>query len=61
MIEKVTSWADVLGCLAIAIGLAQFAAEHLGIGGGLIVFGAAILVMSAGVSLAAGRKRGGAG
>lgn len=61
MINRVTDWAEILGCLALALGAGWLAGERLGVGWGLIAFGTAILVMSAWVSLVAGRRKGGNG
>ena len=60
MINTVTTWFEILGCIALAAGFAYLAGEYLGIAWGLISFGAAILFMSAAISAAqAGRKKGG--
>jgi hypothetical protein len=54
--ETITTWAEAVGLLALALGLGWITAEHLGIGAGLLAFGAAILCMSAGVAALARRK-----
>jgi hypothetical protein len=56
--DTITTWAEVLGCLALALGFAWLAGERLGIGWGLVAFGTAILFMSALIS-AASKRRGG--
>jgi hypothetical protein len=53
-----TTWAEAVGLLAIALGLGWITAEEVGIGWGLLAFGAVILCMSAGVAALARRKGG---
>lgn len=57
MTETVTTYAEALALLAIALGLAWLTADHFGIGWGLLAFGAVILSMSA--LVAALRRKGG--
>lgn len=57
MTETMTTYAEALALLAIALGLAWLTADHFGIGWALLAFGAVILCMSAG--LAALRRKGG--
>ncbi len=57
MIDSITTWAEVVGCLALAVGTGWNVAGRLGVGWGLIAFGAAILFMSAAVSAMAGRRK----
>jgi uncharacterized membrane protein YhfC len=59
MINAVTSWAEVVALLCLALGAAWLIAERHGIGWGLITFGSLILCMSAVVSAVAGRRKGG--
>ena len=56
MIQTVTDWADALGLLAIALGVAYNVGHSHGIGWGAITFGAVILVLSA--ALAAWNRHG---
>ena len=57
MIDTVTDWAEVLGCLVLALGFAWLVRERLGTGWGLIALGTAILMMSAIVSAAQVHRR----
>lgn len=59
MTETVTNWAEVIGLLAIALGVAWLTAQRFGIGWGLLALGAVILCMSAGISAVATRRKGG--
>ena len=59
MINSVTDWAEVLGLLCIALGVSWLIAERFGLGWGLIALGALIMCMSAVVSAAEGRRKGG--
>lgn len=52
MIDRVTDWAEVLGCLVLALGFGWLVMERLGTGWGLIALGTAILFMSALISAA---------
>jgi uncharacterized membrane protein YhfC len=56
--ETLTTWAEAVGLLAIAVGLGWITADRFGIGWGLLAFGAVILCMSAGVAALARRKGG---
>lgn len=56
MTDTVTTYAEALALLSIALGLAWLAADRFGIGWGLLAFGAVILSMSALVAL---RRKGG--
>lgn len=58
MTETVTSWAEAIGLLAIALGLAWFVREEYGTGWALLALGTVILCMSAGLA-ALGRRKGG--
>lgn len=58
MTETITTWAEAVGLLAIALGLGWITGERFGIGWGLLVFGAVILCMSAGVAAVSRRKGG---
>lgn len=59
MISTVTDWAEVIGLLAIALGVAYIVFHSHGIGWGAIAFGAVILGMSAAVAALARRDKGG--
>jgi membrane protein YdbS with pleckstrin-like domain len=58
MIDTVTNYAEVIGLLAIAVGISWLVYQIGGPGWSLIVFGAVILSMSACVAVLA-RRRGG--
>lgn len=60
MIDKVTTVADALGLLCLALGIAWFVGDRFGIGWGLLALGALILCMSAVVAEASRRKGGSA-
>lgn len=60
MTETVTTYAEALAMLAIALGLAWLIADRFGIGWGLLAFGTAILCMSALVAALLRRKSGAA-
>lgn len=57
MTETITTYAEALALLAIALGLAWLSADHFGIGWGLLTFGAVILCMS--LLVASLREKGG--
>lgn len=57
MTETITTYAEALALLAIALGLAWLTADHFGIGWALLAFGAVILCMS--LLVAALRPKGG--
>jgi uncharacterized membrane protein YhfC len=56
--EIITTYAEALALLSIALGLGWIVAERFGIGYGLLVFGAVILCMSAGLAALRPRKGG---
>jgi hypothetical protein len=56
--EVITTWAEAVGLLAIAVGLGWITGERFGIGWGLLAFGTVILCMSAGVAAVARQKGG---
>jgi hypothetical protein len=58
--DVITTWAEVLGLLAIAAGVGWQVRQVAPLGVALIVFGAVILCMSA-MLAALARKRGGSG
>jgi uncharacterized membrane protein YhfC len=56
--ETVTTYAEALALLAIALGIGWLTAERFGIGWGLLALGSVILCMSALVSYLRPRKGG---
>ena len=56
MIQTVTDWAEVIGLLAIAVGVGVLVGQTAGPGWGAIAFGTVILSMSA-VVAALGRRK----
>jgi uncharacterized membrane protein YhfC len=56
--ETVTTYAEALALLSMALGLAWLIADHFGIGWALLAFGAVILCMSAGVAALRPQKGG---
>jgi uncharacterized membrane protein YhfC len=61
MITKLTDWAEAVALLCLALGAAWLVGERFGIGYALLAFGALILCMSAGVTAAGRRRKGGNG
>lgn len=59
MIDTVTSWAEILGLLCLALGASWLVGQRFGIGWALLAFGALIMCMSAGISAVASRRKGG--
>lgn len=60
MIQAVTDWADAVGLLAIALGVAYIVGHSHGPGWGAITFGTVILCVSAVLAALSRRGRGGA-
>lgn len=59
MISRMTDVAEAVALVCLALGAAWLVGERFGIGWALLAFGALILCMSAGVSAASRRRKGG--